>query len=270
MSVMSELSMQQTEDREMTLFDTIATTPTAQAATTVPTAPTPAAPAAPVTPTPAEKTEEEKRREHEEAEAKRKAEWEAKKKAREDEIQLQWENAVNMPQDQLIDSSVKRLSEMTEWLTRRNMKLCVTEHLQMLCYENPELACKVFHPRKSMMNCFKYINRKALEYLKQLQEESGEKQPDGVLGGDVPDDLCYQWAVEYFNDMNAEVDKTKDDEEFVPKPYRSTTPTRTKKKESKKKETPQKVEPAPKPADTVNQMQLTFETAQQSFWEGVA
>ena len=92
----------------------------------------------------------------------------------------------------------------------------------------------------------------------------------GRIGGDVPDDLCYQWAVEYFNDMNAEEDKTKDDEEFVPKAYRSTTPTRTKKKETKKKEPPKKVEPAPKPADTVNQMQLTFESAQQSFLEGVA
>lgn len=271
MSVMSELSMQQTEDREMTLFDTPETAPAVQPIPTTPTAqPIPAAPEPPATPAPAEKTEEEKKREHEEAEAKRKAEWEAKKKAREDEIQLQWENAVNMPQDQLIDSSVKRLGDMTEWLTRRNMKLCVTEHLQMLCYENPDLACKVFHPRKSMMNCFKYINRKALEYLKQFQEESGEKPIDGIIGGDVPDDLCYQWAVEYFNDMNAEEDKTKDDEEFVPRAYRSTTPTRTKKKETKKKETPKKVEPAPKPADTVNQMQLTFETAQQSFLEGVA
>lgn len=271
MSVMSELSMQQAEDREMTLFNTPETAPAVQPATTVPTAqPTPAAPVAAATPTPAEKTEEEKKREHDEAEAKRKAEWEAKKKAREDEIMLQWENAVNMPQDQLIDSSVKRLGDMTEWLTRRNMKLCVTEHLQMLCYENPDLACKVFHPRKSMMNCFKYINRKALEYLKQFQEESGEKPINGVIGGDVPDDLCYQWAVEYFNDMNAEEDKTKDDEEFVPRAYRSTTPTRTKKKETKKKEPPKKVEAAPKPADAVNQMQLTFETAQQSFLEGVA
>ena len=110
MSVMSELSMQQTEDREMTLFDTPETAPAVQPATTIPTAqPTPTAPTPPATPAPAEKTEEEKKREHEEAEAKRKAEWEAKKKAREDEIQLQWENAVNMPQDQLIDSSVKRL-----------------------------------------------------------------------------------------------------------------------------------------------------------------
>lgn len=264
MSVMSELSMQQAEDREMTLFDFPKTAPAVQPDTTTPATPTVN------TPTPPEKTEEEKKREHEEAEAKRKVEWEAKKKAREDEIMLQWENAVNMPQDQLIDSSVKRLSDMTEWLTRRNMKLCVTEHLQMLCYENPDLACKVFHPRKSMMNCFKYINRKALEYLKQYQEESGEKPINNVIGGDVPDDLCYQWAVEYFNDMNAEEDKTEDDKEFEPKPYRSTTPTRTKKKETKKKEQPKKVAPAPKPAETDNQIQLTFETAQQSFLEGVA
>lgn len=268
MSVMSELDMERKE-RELSLFDMIDKTDTApQPAETVAAQPVKTESAAPETPpatTPAptpEQTEDEKRRAHEEAEAKRKAEWEAKKKAREDEVMFAWEEAIDVTDEQLTEISMKRIGDMTERLTRRNMKECVREHLQMLCYENMKLARHAMHPNKSMINCFKYINRKALEYLKQFQENSGEKPINGVIGGDVPDDLCYQWAEEYFMDLNAEEDKTEEDKDFVPQPYRGTTTTRsTKKKETKKKEPPKKKEPAP--AETTNQMQLTFDTAQQ-------
>lgn len=40
-----------------------------------------------------------------------------------------------------------------------------------------------------------------------------DEQPiDNVIGGDVPDELCYQWAEEYFMDLNAKEDKTEEDE----------------------------------------------------------
>ena len=207
-------------------------------------------------------SEDAKKRAHEESEAKRKAEWEQKKKEREEKILMDWEKAVDVTDDQLSEISVKRLGDMTERLTRRNMKLCVTEYVQTLCYENMELARNVMHPAKSMINCFKYINRKALEYLKQQQEDIGEKAIDGVIGGDVPDDLCYQWAQEYFMNLDVQEDKTDEDEEFVPKPYHSATTSRAKKKEVKKEETPKK--DFPKKAEPVSsemegQVQLSFD-----------
>lgn len=273
MSVMSEISLPMNEtDREMSLFDnTGETNPTPQKAETVTASPATvdvATTTAQPTSVP-EQTEDEKRRAHEEAEAKQKAEWEAKKKARDEEILIAWEEALDVTPEQLTEKSLKRIGDMTERLTRRNMKECVKEHLQMLCYENENLSRNALHPKKSMINCFKYINRKALEYLKQFQEESGEKPIDNVISGDVPDDLCYQWAEEYFMDLNAEEDKTEEDKEFVPTQYHSTITLSTKKKGSKKKSAPKKAESAKKDDD--NQMQITLESLQQvSLQEGAA
>lgn len=266
MSVMSEMDLTRNEtDREISLFENAEETTSMQKSSETTTAPqattsvaSSSAPSASVT----EETEEEKRRAHEEAEAKRKAEWEAKKKAREEEILIAWEKAIDVTDDQLSEISVKRLGDMTEWLTRRNMKMCVTEYVQTLCYEDTEFARNAMHPQKSMINCFKYINRKALEYLKQFQKDSGEKPINGVLGGDVPDDLCYQWAKEYFMDLNAEEDKT-EEEKFVPKPYTGKSAPKPKKKETKKKSEPKKTEPAKNEAD--NPMQITLEAFQQTF-----
>lgn len=212
-------------------------------------------------------TEEEKRRAHEDAEAKRRAQWEAEKKSTEEEVQFAWEEAVCVSDQELITNSVKRLGDMTERLTRRNMKICVTESIQTLCYEDLGFARLVMHPRKSMINCFKYINRKALEYLKQEMKDNGEKTTEvSAIGGDVPDELCYQWAEEYFRDLNAPEDKSDADKEFVPKSY-SATSAKTKKKEPKKKaEPPKKEKPAPKPPETEPE---EYE-GQQSLFEEVA
>lgn len=183
------------------------------------------------------KTDDRKKKEHEESEAKRKAEWEkqqAAKKAAEDKLLKETQS---MSDSDAAAASVKKLGDDTERLTRRNMKICVTEHIQEICLNNPEFARKAMHPRKSMINCFKYINKKAQEYLKQEMEESGEKAIGGGYGGDVPDDLCYQWAEDYFNDPNAEADKDKDDK-FVPKPYYGGSPAKTNKKETPKAKEP--------------------------------
>ena len=207
----------------------------------------------------------EKRRIYEESEAERRAKWEAEKKARDEEIQFAWEEAVCVSDEQLMAKSVKRLGDMTERLTRRNMKICVTENIQTLCYEDLAFARLVMHPRKSMINCFRYINRKALEYLKQEMQDNGEKTTGvSAIGGDVPDELCYQWAEEYFRDLNAPEDKTDADKDFVPKPY-SGTVAKNKKKESKKKaETPKQEKSAPKPPEA--QLQTELDDGQQSLF----
>lgn len=192
-----------------------------------------------------QEAEEQKKKEHEAAEAKRKAEWEAKqlekKKAEEESLA---KIAAMSPQE-IIDASMNRVGEETERMTRRNMKDCVSEHIQTVCIADAALAKLVLSPRKSMLKCFRYINRMALEYVKKEAEARDEKLDfcQGV-GEDIPDDLCYKWAEEYFRDMDCEEDKEKE-EEFVPKPYRGTTATTTKPK--KKKEPVKKPEPK-KPA----------------------
>ena len=215
----------------------------------------------------AEEIDAEKRLAHEAAEAKRKAEWEAKKKEKDEKVFLTWQSAINVPKDKLSDKSVKRISDMTEKLTHRNMKLCVTEYLQTLCYENIQFAQHALHPKKSMINCFKYINGKALEYLKQDQIDNGEPEIDrNVIGGDVPDALCYQWAEEYFMNLELEIDQTDGDKPFVEKPYRSTLPAKSKNNKSKNKSSEKQDSTE---QTTSVQLQLSFDDTQSTFSEGV-
>ena len=187
----------------------------------------------------AEESEAQKRKAHEEAEAKRKAEWEARKKAREEEELFAWESAVALEDDALVAASMKRLGDDAERLTRRNMKQCVTEYVQTLCLEDLDFARQAMHPRKTMIRCFRYINRKARDFVKQEMKDNDEKPVNGIYGCDVPDDLCYQWAKEYFWDMDAEEDK-ENEEKFVPKPYTGKAAPKSKKKAEKKKPEPKK------------------------------
>lgn len=211
---------------------------------------------APTEKAPPEDNEEQKRKEHEEAEAKRKAEWEAKRQAKEEEILFAWENATALDDAALAAASSKRVGDDSERLTRRNMKQCVTEMIQIFCYEDLDLARQVMHPRKNMVNCFRYITRKAKEFVMQEMKDNDIKPDREGYGSDVPDDLCYQWAKEYFFDMDAPEDKDPNEEKFVPKPYTGKTASKTtKKKPEKKKPEPKKVE-APKPVPTANEGQL--------------
>ena len=163
--------------------------------------------------------ETERRRQHEEAEGKRKAEWErqqAEKRAAETAALAKIEQ---MSETELVKASMERMKKETERLTRRNLKECVSEYVQTLCLSDPAFARMVMHPRKSMAHCLQYINRKAREYLLAEMKDNGmEQRPDGIYGGDVPEDTCYGWAEEYYRDTNAKEDEVKE-EAFVPKPY---------------------------------------------------
>ena len=206
---------------------------------------------------PEEDNEEQKRKAHEEAEAKRKAEWEAKKKAKEEEELFAWENALAMDDTALAAASSKRVGDDAERLTRRNMKQCVTEMIQVFCYEDLELARQVMHPRKNMVNCFRYITRKAKEFVMQEMKDNDIKPSAEGYGSDVPDDLCYQWAKEYFFDMEAPEDQDPNEEKFVPKPYVGKTVTsKTKKKAEKKKPEPKKAEPKAAPPPNEGQLDM--------------
>ena len=63
----------------------------------------------------------------------------------------------------------------------------------------------------------------------------------------MPDDLCYQWAEEYFRDPDAEEDQEKE-EKFVPKPYVGNSGSKAKAKKAAEKKPAAKKSTATKPA----------------------
>lgn len=163
-------------------------------------------------------SEDKKRAEHEAAEARRKAEWEARQRAKREAEQAQLAKMSALSDEEVAAEAMKRVGADTERLTRRNMKECVSEYIQTLCLEDPDFARLTMHPRKTMIHCFYYINRKAREFVEQEMKDNDIKPENGVYGSDVPDDLCYQWAEEYFRDPDAKEDQEKE-EKFVPRAY---------------------------------------------------
>ena len=162
--------------------------------------------------------EEKRRAEHEAAEAKRKAEWEAKQAEKKRALQEQMDRLAAMSDDEVVSASMQRVSKDVEKLTRRNMKECVSEYIQTLCLDDPAFARLTMHPKKTMIHCFQYISRKAWDYVQDELRASGIQPGQGGqgYGCDIPDDLCYQWAEDYFRDPDAKEDQ---EEKFVPKLY---------------------------------------------------
>lgn len=199
---------------------------------------------------PLDASEDAKRKAHEEAEAKRKAEWEAKQLAKKQEREAALEKIKSMSDADIVSASTERVRVDTEKLTRRNMKECVSEHIQSVCSKDPAFARKTLHPHKSIIHCFHYINRMAKDYLQQEMKDNDIKPENGVYGGDVPDDLVYQWSIDYFNDPDAQEDHV-EEEKFTPRPYVNAVskakgtakPKKAAKKKTAKKETEKKQEP---------------------------
>ncbi len=189
---------------------------------------------------PLDATEDAKRKAHEEAEAKRKAEWEARQLAKKQAEETAIQKLQAMSDAEAVSASTERVRTDVERLTRRNMKECVAEHVQSVCQKDPAFARRTMLPKKSMVHCFQYINRLAKEYIQQEMKDNDIRPENGIYGGDVPDGLCYQWAEDYFNDLDAQEDQEKE-EKFQPRPYVSTTPktkktSKTNKKDNKKPE----------------------------------
>lgn len=69
----------------------------------------------------------------------------------------------------------------------------------------------------------------------------------------------YQWAEEYFRDLDVKEDKTEEDEKFVPRPYRGISST-PKKKAKKKKPQPVKKEKPKEPEQLSMDNQITLDS----------
>lgn len=196
-----------------------------------------------------------RRKAHEEAEAKRKAEWDAKQLARKQAQEAAIQKLQAMSDDEAIAASAQRISTDVERLTRRNMKECVAEHIQALCRKDAAFARRTMHPQKSMVRCFRYINHMAREFIRQEMEDNGIQPDNGGYGGDVPDGLCYQWAEDYFYATDAPEDQEKE-EKFTPRPYAG-TPTKTATSVKKAEKSPIKAAKK-KPETTENYEQMSF------------
>ena len=210
-----------------------------------------------------EQSEDKKRAVHEAAEARRKAEWEARQQAKKDAEKAQMERIMAMSEAELMSESMKRVGTDTEKLTRRNMKECVSEYIQTACLEDAAFARQVMLPQKNMVRCFQYINRKAYEYVQDEMKAAGIQpgRDTPCYSSDIPDDLCYHWAEEYFRTMDVKEDK-EDEEKFVPKPYAGRTTAG-----SKGKKTTTKKSPAKKPAEKKAEKKEPADNGQISFME---
>ena len=202
--------------------------------------------------------EAQRKAEHEAAEAQRKAEFDAKQAEKKRAFAEQLAKLDAMSDEEALNAAIQRTATDTEKLTRRNMKELVTEYIQTKCCEDPAFARLVMHPQKNMVRCFQYITRKAYEYIQDEIKANGIKLGSGAqgYGSDIPDDLCYHWAEEYFRTPNVKEDQDKE-EKFTPKPYSGKTASKTAKKPAPKKAEPKpKPEPAKKAPDEADQISL--------------
>ena len=200
--------------------------------------------------------EAQRKAEHEAAEAQRKAEFDARKAEKKKNEQLQLLKMQNLSDDDVMVAAAQRASEDTEKITRRSMKECISEYIQTLCFSDPAFARLTMHPRKNMINCFMYIQRKAQEYVKDEIKLNVKPGPGmQIYSTDIPDDLCYKWAEDYFRDPTVKEDEEQE-EKFVPRPYISKTGAKTtvkkpaeKKKQAEKKPAEKKPPEPVKPAE---------------------
>lgn len=204
--------------------------------------------------------EAQRKAEHEAAEAQRKAEYEARKAEKKKNEQLQLLKMQNLSDDDVMVAAAQRASEDTEKITRRSLKECISEYIQTLCFSDPAFARLTMHPRKNMINCFMYIQRKAQEYVKDEIKLNVKPGPGmQIYSTDIPDDLCYKWAEDYFRDPTVKEDEEQE-EKFVPRPYISKTGAKTtvKKPAEKKKEKKPAEKKPPEPVKPAEDGQISF------------
>ena len=204
--------------------------------------------------------EAQRKAEHEAAEAQRKAEFDARKAEKKKNEQLQLLKMQNLSDDDVMVAAAQRASEDTEKITRRSLKECISEYIPTLCFSDPAFARLTMHPRKNMINCFMYIQRKAQEYVKDEIKLNVKPGPGmQIYSTDIPDDLCYKWAEDYFRDPTVKEDEEQE-EKFVPRPYISKTGAKTtvKKPAEKKKEKKPAEKKPPEPVKPAEDGQISF------------
>ena len=161
-----------TEDGDMDMLQTVSAEP-ATGGSSPDTEPAPATAVSEPSAVSDTQSEDEARRAHEAAEAKRKAEWDARRAEKQRAEQVALEKLDAMSPAELLKAAAKRVSVDTEKLTRRNMKESVAEFIQTKCIDDLDFARLTMHPRKSMIHCFQYISRKSWDYVQDELKANG-------------------------------------------------------------------------------------------------
>lgn len=183
------------------------------------------------------------RQAHEAAEAQRKAEWDAEQEKKKAAAQAALDKLTSMSDADAIKAAMEHVGAEAERLTRRNMREQVAEHIQAVCQRDPVFARRTMLPDKSMVHCYRYIYRMAKDYMEQEIKDTDPNPASGMYGGDVPDDVVFQWAQDYFDSDDVQEDK-KGEEKFVPRPYVSKS-GKTSKSKGKTGSKPKAAKPEP-------------------------
>lgn len=99
--------------------------------------------------------------------------------------------------NEIITRAKEIIELQAERTSLKTMADFVKEYIIAYCDEDPGFVECVNNTEKSFMDCIGYIKKKALDWLKVQQNIELTNYAQGV-GGDVPPDICYQWAVEYY------------------------------------------------------------------------
>lgn len=120
-----------------------------------------------------------KKAEFDAAEAKRKAEWEAKQAHKKLREQQELDRLAAMSDDDVMQASMNRVSQDTERLTRRNMKLCVMEDVQTEYIKK----CRDEQTKRAFREVYENLAEKANLTSKKLQIVCPKQTDDLIAEG---------------------------------------------------------------------------------------
>lgn len=140
------------------------------------------------------------------------------------------------------------------------MKEMIKAHIDLMCLSDAEFAKKVANPRKTFDNCIVFVTQQAQKYM---QEHMDEFKAQGGYGGNVDNEVCYGWALHYYDETDLDIDMTADErrakkeKEDAERKAKAQTETKSApKKGSAKTATKKETKSAPKPIKTKSATEL--------------
>lgn len=196
-----------------------------------------------------EEQEKQRRAEHEAKEAARKAEFDERQRRKQEEKAQARQAVLAMTDAEVIAAAVKKIEDYKkDFLKDFNgdenggvMEIEVVKPLKAGCQCDTDFARLVMNPEKSLENCFRYMGTQAYNLKKEdIQKRIQSGASYAVFA--FPPNLCFQWAVNYFKDLEAAEDK-EPEEKFIPHHYYPSAAKKVSqaKTTSKKNDDPQQI-----------------------------
>lgn len=172
-----------------------------------------------------EEKEKQRRAEHEAKEAARKAKFDERQRRKQEEKAQARQAVLAMSDTEVIAAAVKKIEDykkdfLKDFKGAENggiLEIEVVKTLMAGCQCDTDFARLVMNPEKSLENCFRYMGTQAYN----LQKEDIQKRIQNGAAYAVfpfPQNLCFQWVVNYFKDLEAAEDK-EPEEKFNPHRY---------------------------------------------------